>query len=79
MSLDKDDWGSSFGCDPDWHHKKIASLEESLVLAKQQRDVALSNAAYYKQKSEDFHAHILMIESRLVEKACRISKLEGNP
>ncbi len=35
---DKDDWGSSFGADPDWADKKIKSLEESLILAKKQRD-----------------------------------------
>ena len=100
MSLDKDDWGSSFGCDPDWHHKKIKSLEdqlqwsikneeqykvrvksleESLILAKQQRDVHESNLIYYKRKSEDFAEHIKMLEERLEEKAKRISVLEGNP
>lgn len=93
MSLDKDDWGSNFGCDPDWHYKKIASLEESLVLAKRQRDifemeakamklrldVAENNLEYYKRKSEDFDGHIKMLEERLAEQAKRISQLEGNP
>ncbi len=59
--------------------KVIKSLEESLILAKRQRDIAEYNFSYYKQKSIDFHGHIVMLESRLLEQAARISQLEGNP
>lgn len=31
--MDREDWGSSFGSDPDWAEKKIKSLEERIKKA----------------------------------------------
>lgn len=41
MSLNKDDWASGFSVDPEAKDKIMSSLEDSLALAKLQRDLAL--------------------------------------
>lgn len=46
MAMDKDDWGSSFGCDPDWASKKIKALEEKLAVAVRALEVASSAGSH---------------------------------